>query len=211
MAVGMERYFCGKWPLLPLTRIHITQRLKEAPPIGEQFQLSIHVADGRNVSGYQFTVNFDAAALRYSSSRNGDYLLGEVSAAQPVINQNSVVLAAHSAAGASSGNGKLATIFLEVTARTASALTLSDVVLTDSEGKQSFPLTGRGWIREPAPLPGDVNNDRQVDTQDLEVVASRLGQPGHGNRADVNEDGVVDIADLVWITSKIQSASSSTD
>ena len=196
---------------LPLTRIHITQRLKEVPPIGEQFQLSIHVADGRNVSGYQFTVNFDAAALRYSSSRNGDYLLGEVSAAQPVINQNSVVLAAHSAAGASSGNGKLATIFLEVTARTASALTLSDVVLTDSEGKQSFPLTGRGWIREPAPLQGDVNNDRQVDTQDLEVVASRLGQPGHGNRADVNEDGVVDIADLVWITREIQSASSSTD
>ena len=196
---------------LPLTRIHITQRLKEAPPIGELFQLSIHVADGRNVSGYQFTVNFDAAALRYSSSRNGDYLLGEVSVAQPVINQNSVVLAAHSAAGASSGNGELATIFLEVTARTASTLTLSDVVLTDSEGKQSFPLTGRGWIREPAPLPGDVNNDRQVDTQDLEVVASRLGQPGHGNRADVNEDGVVDIADLVWITREIQSASSSAD
>ena len=196
---------------LPLTRIHITQRLKEAPPIGERFQLSIHVADGRNVSGYQFTVNFDAAALRYSSSRNGDYLLGEVSAAQPVINQNSVVLAAHSAAGASSGNGELATIYFEVTARTASPLTLSDVVLTDSEGKQSFPLTGRGWLGEPAPLPGDVNNDRQVDTQDLEVVASRLGQPGYGNRADVNEDGVVDIADLVWITSKIQSASSSTD
>lgn len=196
---------------LPLTRIHITQLLKEAPPIGEQFQLSIHVADGRNVSGYQFTVNFDAAALRYSSSRNDDYLLGEVSAVPPVINQNSVTLAAHSAAGASSGNGNLATIFFEVTARTASALTLSDVVLTDSEGKQSFPLTGRGWLGEPAPLPGDVNSDRQVDTQDLEVVASRLGQPGHGNRADVNEDGVVDIADLVWITRKIQSASSSTD
>ena len=197
---------------LPLTRIHITPRFVEAPPLGKRLlAFKIDIAEGRNVTGYQFTVNFDAAALRYISSRNDDYLPGEESAVQPVINQNSVTLAAHSATGASSGNGTLATVTFEVTARTASTLTLSDAILTDSDGNRSFPLTGRGWIGEPPPVPGDVNNDRQVDTQDLEVVASRLGQPGQGNRADVNGDGVIDIADLVWITRKIQSASSSTD
>ena len=201
-----------KMASLPLTRVHITPRFVEAPPLGKRLlAFKIDIAEGRNITGYQFTVNFDAAALRYISSRNDDYLFGEVSAVQPVSNQNSVTLAAHSATGASSGNGTLATVTFEVTARTASTLTLSDAILTDSEGKRSFPLTGRGWIGEPPPVPGDVNNDRQVDTQDLEVVASRLGQPGQGNRADVNGDGVIDIADLVWIARKIQSASSSTD
>ena len=45
-----------------------------SPTIGERFVLSINIAAGENVAGYQATVGFDPAALRYVESTNGDYL-----------------------------------------------------------------------------------------------------------------------------------------
>ena len=44
----------------------------------------------------------------------------------------------------------------------------------------------------------DVNNDGLVDIHDLVVVAANFGKTGI-NDADVNEDGVVDIADLILV------------
>ena len=47
-------------------------------------------------------------------------------------------------------------------------------------------------------LTGDVNNDGSVDVLDLVVVASHFGKSGE-SEADVNKDGVVNIADLVLV------------
>ena len=44
----------------------------------------------------------------------------------------------------------------------------------------------------------DVNNDGVVDVEDLVVIAANFGQTGE-NAADVNGDGVVDIADLIKV------------
>ena len=46
----------------------------------------------------------------------------------------------------------------------------------------------------------DVNGDGIVNIQDLVLVSSRLGETGQ-NRADVNGDGVVNIQDLVLVAS----------
>ena len=53
-------------------------------------------------------------------------------------------------------------------------------------------------IRPPESLTGDVNQDGVVNILDLVLVASNLGQTGQ-NAGDVNGDGVVNILDLVKV------------
>ena len=54
------------------------------------------------------------------------------------------------------------------------------------------------------PLSPDVNNDGVVDMADVLMVARALGQsPVLDRRADVVKDGVVDILDLSWVASNI--------
>ncbi len=50
----------------------------------------------------------------------------------------------------------------------------------------------------PTPINEDVNNDGVVDVEDLVVIAANFGQTGE-NAADVNGDDVVDIADLIKV------------
>ena len=47
-------------------------------------------------------------------------------------------------------------------------------------------------------LAADVNGDRIVNIQDLVLVSSNFGKTGQ-NSADVNSDGVVNISDLVLV------------
>lgn len=54
-------------------------------------------------------------------------------------------------------------------------------------------------------LPEDVNNDGVVNIQDLVLVAASLGQTGE-NVADVNADGMVNIQDLVLVASTLGNA-----
>ena len=53
----------------------------------------------------------------------------------------------------------------------------------------------------PPPTPWDVNDDGTVNVQDLVLVANELGESGESLKGDVNGDGVVDIRDLVLVAS----------
>ena len=50
----------------------------------------------------------------------------------------------------------------------------------------------------------DVNGDGSVDIEDLRFIAAHLGHIGKGNAADINDDGVVNILDLVAISRSIK-------
>ena len=169
-----------------------------SPAIGEQLTLSLNIADGENVAGYQATVAFDTSALRYVSSANGDYLPAGAFVVPPVVDGPLVTLAATSLAGESNGDGTLATLTFEVIAVKASTLTLSEIVLSDSAGTGFRPHVENGQIVEPPTLTGDINDDGVVNIQDLVIVAGQFGQSGQ-NSADVNKDGVVNIQDLVLV------------
>lgn len=56
-------------------------------------------------------------------------------------------------------------------------------------------------------VPGDLNGDRKVDCADIAIVKAsfgkRKGQPGFDARADVNNDGVVDVRDLAFVSQKL--------
>ena len=70
--------------------------------------------------------------------------------------------------------------------------------VTDSEGNSS---EFRREITVTEALPGDVNQDGQVNSTDLALVARAFGStPGAANwnsDADLNDDGIIDIYDLV--------------
>ena len=75
-----------------------------------------------------------------------------------------------------------------------------EILTTDAigEGNIVSPQVKDGQATEPAKLAADVNDDSVVDIQDLVLVASNFGQTGK-NVADVNGDGVVNIADLAKV------------
>ena len=180
------------------TTISISPSPVQSPAIGERLILSLNIAGGKNVAGYQATVQFDTTALRYLSSTNGDYLPEGAFFVPPVVNDNRVELAGTSLAGESSGAGTLATLTFEVIAVKASTLTLSESLLANSAGVSSQPQVEGAEITESTQLRGDVNGDGTVNIQDLVLVGSSIGQSGQ-NAADVNGDGVVNIADLVLV------------
>ncbi len=169
-----------------------------SPTIGEQLTLNLNITDGEAVAGYQVTVQFDETVLRYAKSSKGDYLTADAFFAPPIINRNNVKLASTVFTGVSNGDGTLATITFEILAVKASALTLPEALLANSQGDTFLPRVERGEITEPPKLKGDVTGDGVVNIQDLVLVASSFGATGQTS-ADINEDGVVNIADLVLI------------
>ena len=176
-----------------------------SPGVGEQLTLNVNIAEGEAVAGYQITVQFDATALRYVESSNGDYLPTGAFFVPPVVNGNRVKLASTALTGDSNGDGTLATLTFEVIVAKASTLNMSEVLLSDSDGSGVSPQVAGGQLTAPSILEGDVNNDGVVNIQDLVLVASSLGKTGP-NIADVNADEIVDIRDLVKVAGALGNA-----
>ena len=104
--------------------------------VGKQLTVSINIARGREVGGYQTTVEFDPGVLRYVSSTNGDYLPAGAFALPPVVSYNSVTIAAVSLQGpAPERNGTLATVTFEVIKLAAITIKLPDFVLADPNSR----------------------------------------------------------------------------
>ena len=189
---------------LPDTRVRITPSPVESPAIGGQLIVNVNIVNGESVGGYQVTVGFNTTALRYLESDNGDYLPAGAFFVPPVVDENRVTLGAASLVGVSNGEGTLAALTFEVLDIKASILNLYDVILTDGDGERLLNFALDGLVVE-SPLREDVNQDGVVNIQDLVWVASRFGQSVEG-KIDVNADGVVNVVDLVKVAGAIGKA-----
>ena len=184
------------------TIVRFSPSLVQSPAVGEQLTFDVNIENGKNVANYQVTVQFDTTALRYISSANADYLPAGAVALPAIVTENTVKVVATSLTGGSNGDGVLATLTFEVVAAKASTLTLSNVLLSDGKGGTLNPRVEDAQITEPQRLREDVNNDGVVNVQDLVAVSASFGQTGE-NAADVNGDGKVNIADLVLIANAL--------
>ena len=202
------------WDIIPIANanavVDIAPVSVTSPAVGKQITFNIRIADARNVTGYQATLLFDITALRYVESTNGDYLPAGTFFLPTVADGNRVTLAAASLDGESHGDGTLAIVTFEVIAVKSSNLMLSEVNLITQDGTRSSPRVESGQIIEPPEIilpqiKGDVNQDGIVNIQDLVLVASRFGQIG-ANDADINEDNIVDIVDLVLVAGALGNA-----
>ena len=205
LASGSDDKTVRLWKISRVAALSVSPSPTPSPATGEQLTLSLNIANGENVAGYQATVQFDTSALHYVESANGDYLPAGAFFVPPVVGGNRVTLGATALAGVGNGDGTLATLTFEVIAVKGSTLTLSDVVLSDSGGTGFHPAVENGEVVEPPQVTGDVNGDGVVNIQDLVLVAGRLGQTGQ-NDADMNGDGVVNIQDLVLVAGALSNA-----
>ena len=174
-----------------------------SPRVGEQFTLSLDITAGEDVVGYQASVNFDSTALRYVEAASGDYLPADGFFLSQLVKEDSVTLGGTSFAGASEGDGTLATLTFEVLAVKPSSLTLSNVNVVNSKKERGFPDIVDGQVIEPPPRVEDVNRDGEVNLLDLVQVAINLDKIGE-NDADVNGDGMVNLFDLVQVAGAIE-------
>ena len=114
-----------------------------SPGVGEEFELLVNITGGQAVAGYQVTVAFDATALEYISSKNGDYLPAGAFAIPAQHQGTRVVLAATALDGESRGNGTLAVVTFKVKAVKASTVSLAEALLSNKLGQTASPqVTG---------------------------------------------------------------------
>ena len=99
----------------------------------------------------------------------------------------------------------------DVTERTETVPTLTVDTVWERTQPIDFGYRAEAWAESTSedglgtpgymhPVPSmDLNNDGIVNILDLVRVAGQIGQPAAGNPADVNSDGIVDTADLLLV------------
>ena len=184
----------------PLIVVSIVPASLESPGIGEQFSITVDIANAQNVAGYQVSLQFDSEALRYISWEQGIYLPCEIFFLPTIIGTDKITLASTARTASDATQGTLLTLTFEVIAVKASRLLLSEVVLSSGIGTALFVTTKDGEIVEPPTPPWDVNKDGVINILDLTFVAANFGQTGP-TPADVNGDTVVNILDLTLVAS----------
>ena len=212
--LGANGYIIRLWNTS--TRVSITPLPVASPPIGEQLTVNLSITSGENVGGYQATIGFNPATLRYVESKNGDYLPPGAFFVPPIVNNNRVTVSATTlTTDGGSGDGTLATFTFEVLAVKESQLILHESLVTDPDGTPMINIKTDGQVTLPStpttetrtPAFGDINSDGVVNLLDLIRVAASLGQavPQGGNPADVNQDGVVNVVDLIKVAGALGS------
>ena len=84
--------------------------------------------------------------------------------------------------------------------RISYSILVSDVIVTTHQSPTGVDIDGDGDLDEMDELnPVDVNQDGMVNIQDLVVVAGSIGGSPANPRADVNDDGFVNVLDLISI------------
>ena len=164
------------------TVVSVTPAPVVSPAIGERLVVNLRIIDGQNVAGYQATVNFDATALRYVGSTNGDYLPVGAFFVPPLkgnVRRNSVTLRSTALTGESQGDGILATLTFEVLAVKASTLALTNVILSNRKGGKD--------VLPPSNLKTGAVTDSDLDVVRLIYFVPRGSKPHPETSEPLNE------------------------
>ena len=124
----------------------------ESPAVGKEFSVEVAITNGKNVVAYQVTVRFNPNTLTLVDTKNADYLPAGTFVVPPIITDNNVTLAATALAGASNGNGTLATLTFAVVDVNPSTIKFTAALLSDPEANQLDVITTNGQITGPVDL-----------------------------------------------------------
>ena len=178
--------------------------------------IKIHIPTLQN---RRITVKFDNQAHPALLKISGDNQKGAAFAAlsQPFVveaqgENGSVVVGVSVAFAVTGGSGMLS---IKSTTTNENGRAQSTLILGPNLGANTVQVSATGIQglatfhaiadTELPPLTADVNNDGLVNVLDLILIASSLGQSGQDD-VDVNEDGVVSILDLILVAGMFDGA-----
>ena len=115
-----------------------------SPAVGNTIEVSINIAGGSNVAGYEFRLTFNSTELEFISVENSDYLPGDPFVPELEPRDGSVKFAAVALTGTGEGDGTLAIARFKVLAETETTIGLEDVIIGDRPGQpiQIASITG---------------------------------------------------------------------
>ncbi len=188
--------------------------------VGETFTLRLNAAEVDDLAGWQADIHFDPAILKANSVREGTLLKqngggthfrrGTIDNTAGRING---VSSTRLTQGGVDGEGILLSVTFTIETAGETQVTLHDFVAGTSTGEMitanPIGITVGVKKRDPAYSPYDVNEDGIVNIEDLVLVASRFGETDE-NAADVNGDGEVNREDIIAVLDALEAAAAPT-
>ena len=177
--------------------------------VGDIFTQTIDVQNAADLAGWQMDIAFNSDVLEVVDISEGDFLeqdgtdalfLDEQSPGKIAVRQVRVRGPGAPMSGVY-GSGLLVELQLRFLSFSETLLSVQNVRLSDSSGERlSYTVTLTPVVATHTPAAAeDINQDGRVDILDLVAVAGSIGAARPNLRADVNDDGIVDILDLVAI------------
>jgi hypothetical protein len=184
------------------------------------FKVNIDITNVTDLHDWEFTLYYDTRFMDFDTATEGPFLKSQGSTAFQLLEVNDSHNNTHGkirlkcnlvgSSSSKSGNGTLATITMNSTAKGNSILVVEDTKLNNplSTPIPCNTLQGLGLIR--VKMAADINNDGIVDIFDLVQVAVSFGlvkgdppnppsHNGYSPHADVVQDDVIDIFDIVVV------------
>ena len=177
--------------------------------VGNVFEQVIEIQDAIDLASWQMDIAFNPEVLEVVDISEGDFLeqddgeplfLSEQHPGKIAIRQARVGEIGAPMSGVS-GSGVLVVLSFKFVSSSEALLGLHNVRLSDSSGERlSYSVTLTPVVATHASdAAEDVNQDGQVDILDMITVAGSIGAAKPNLRADVNDDGIIDVLDLVAI------------
>jgi len=181
-------------------------------PVGQEFTVNVDISGvEQGLTGFELQVHFNPEVLEVVTVDEGDFLKQD--GAQTLFGKK-----INNKAGSISdlfsfrtdlrkgtgvtGNGTLAKITFKAVKVGKSTLSLQNIVLTDPNNEEILtvpPQSGEITVRESF-LPWDLNSDGVVDILDLVQISTHFGEkPPKDLKMDLLKDGVINIRDLIEI------------
>ena len=194
-------------PTVLLDRCYTTNQLCDQPvEIGSVFELVMRVENIAGLQGFGATIRYDPSQVAAISISEGEFLRrgdADTRPAQLVIdeeNSNIKITIYRLSGNGMSGNGILANVKFRAKDADIAAITFEKVDFSDVDANPISVNLVDASISIKVFLPlWDVNQDGTVNIFDLVLAGNQMGQKGKGLSGDVNQDDQVDIFDIVLI------------
>ena len=172
--------------------------------VGDIFTQMIEIRDITDLTGWQMDIAFNPEVLEVVDISADDFLEQDGGDAQFFYEHSPGKIAVRQVRiGAPlsgvSGSGVLVALTFRFVSFSEALLGLHNVRLSDSSGERlSYSVNLTPVVATHISTAAeDINQDGMVDILDLVVAASSIGSIRPNLRADVNGDGIVDVLDLV--------------
>ena len=198
-------FCCPPIRITPATIVVNPPDPKSPLKVGDTFTQTIEIQDTADLASWQMDIAFNPDVLEVVDISEGDFLEQDGTDALFLDEQSrgkiSVRQVRVGPGSGVSGSGVLVELTFRFVSFSEALLGLHNVRLSDSSGERlsySVNLTPAVATHASAAAE-DINQDGKVDILDLVVVAGSIGAVQPNLRADVNDDGVIDVLDLVAI------------